>query len=522
MDAVLLLQATASFVALVLFYSLWSSRTNNQGDKKKTQAPKANGAWPILGHLPLLGATGSAYRTLADMADKYGPVFRIQLGLQHALVVSSKEAVMQIFSTNDVNFITRPEALASSAFYALAPYGPFWREMRKVSMFELLSNSRQELLKPVRASEMTTCIRELYSLCCKNGIVGSIKLDIGEWLEQVAINMILQMIARKRFSSIGEGENETESRIFKKAYEDFFVSLRFFEMSKMIPFSEWMDLKRSQRARERNAKEFDFILSSWIDEHKQSTGKQGQLKQDPDFIDVMLSLFAESDGFVSGHKHNSDDVIKATISGIIIAGADAAFATLIWALALLLKHKEMLLRAQQELDIHIGKERWVEESDVKNLIYIQAIIKETLRLYPAAPLSVPREALEDCIVEGYYVPKGTALYVNIWKLHRDSGSWTDPCEFQPARFLTTHAGLDVRSQQFEFIPFSSGRRSCPGMAAGMHIMQLTLARLLQGFDLVTPTDEPIDMTEEAEGITLLKKYPLEVVLTPRLPEKLYQ
>lgn len=67
------------------------------------------------------------------------------------------------------------------------------------------------------------------------------------------------------------------------------------------------------------------------------------------------------------------------LQGAIFAGSDAVFATLTWAVTLLLKHKEMLQRAQQELDIHIGKERWAEESDIKNLIYIQAIIKETLR-----------------------------------------------------------------------------------------------------------------------------------------------
>lgn len=190
-----------------------------------------------------------------------------------------------------------------------------------------------------------------------------------------------------------------------------------------------------------------------------------------------------------------------------------------WAVALLLKHKEALQRAQQELDTHIGKERWVEESDIKHLIYLQAIVKESLRLYPAGPLSVPRETLEDCTISGHYVPKGTQLLVNIWKLHRDSGSWTDPYEFQPERFLTSHAGVDVRGQQFEFIPFSSGRRSCPGVTASMQMMQLTLARLLQGFNLATP--KPVDMTEAA-GITVHRKYPLEVVLTPRLPSMLYQ
>lgn len=318
MDAILvLLQATLSFVALVLFYSFWSSRTNNFGDKKKLQAPKPNGAWPILGHLPLLGGTDPSFRILAKMADKYGPVLQIQLGLQHALVVSSKEAVMQIFTTNDISFLGRPKALGSKyvaydgAFFALGPYGPFWREMRKASIFELLSNSRLDVLKPVRTSEVSTCIRELYSLCCKNGIVGSVKFDMSKWFHQVFRNTILQMIARKRYSSIGEGAMEMESRQFKRAYEDFFVLLGSFEMSNVIPFTEWIDFNGNRRAMKRTAKKLDSILTSWLDEHKQQRVKQDQLNEDRDFIDVMLSMFAESDSSVYGHKNI--DVIKGTV-----------------------------------------------------------------------------------------------------------------------------------------------------------------------------------------------------------------
>lgn len=103
-----------------------------------------------------------------------------------------------------------------------------------------------------------------------------------------------------------------ESRIFIKANESFFVTYNPFEMSNMIPFTEWMDLKGNQRAMKRTAKDLDFILSSWLEEHKQNMGNQGQLKETPGFIDTMLSLLAESDVFLYGHK--GEDVIKANVS----------------------------------------------------------------------------------------------------------------------------------------------------------------------------------------------------------------
>ena len=208
---------------------------------------------------------------------------------------------------------------------------------------------------------------------------------------------------------------------------------------------------------------------------------------------------------------------------MIIGGTHATSGTLTWSLSLLLSHPKVLQKAQEELEKHVGKERWVDESDFKNLPYLIAIIKETLRLYPAIPLSIPRESMEDCSVGGFQVPKGTVLFVNMWKLHRDPRVWLNPCQFQPERFLSCNGGydLDVRGQHFQYIPFSSGRRSCPGTSSAMQMGCLILARLLQGFNLSTPMNAPVDMTPSI-GATLIKATPLQVIISPRLPHHLYQ
>ncbi|RVW23884.1 Cytochrome P450 82A3 [Vitis vinifera] len=104
--------------------------------------------------------------------------------------------------------------------------------------------------------------------------------------------------------------------------------------------------------------------------------------------------------------------------------------------------------------------------------------------------------MEDCHVAGYHIPKGTRLFVNAWKLHRDPSVWSDPEDFQLERFLTSHANLDVLGQHFELIPFGSGS------------------------DLSTPLNAPVDM-REGLSITLAKLTPLEVMLTPRLPSQFY-
>ncbi|KAK3015588.1 hypothetical protein RJ639_007397 [Escallonia herrerae] len=186
----------------------------------------------------------------------------------------------------------------------------------------------------------------------------------------------------------------------------------------------------------------------------------------------------------------------------------------------MLNNEQVLKKAQEEIDINVGRERQVEESDIKNLIYLQAVIKETLRLYPPAPLSIPHESTEECTVGGYSIPKGTRLLVNIWKIHRDPLAWSDPSEFRPERYLTSDREIDVRGQNFELIPFGSGRRICPGMSLGLQILQLTLASVIHGFEFVRPLNEPIDMSESF-GLSNLKATTLEVLLTPRLSPSLY-
>ena len=211
---------------------------------------------------------------------------------------------------------------------------------------------------------------------------------------------------------------------------------------------------------------------------------------------------------------------STNLQTIILAATDTTTGTLIWALSLLMNNPEVLNKAVHEMDTQVGRDRVIEESDLKNLHYLQAIIKETLRLYPATPLGVIHESMEDCTVAGYHIPSGTRLLTNLARIHRDPRVYEDPLEFRPERFLNAHKNVDLRGQHFELIPFSAGRRMCPGVSFALHIMQLTLASLLHGFDIATPHNEAVDMREQV-GLTNIKASPLQVLLTPRLSPYLY-
>lgn len=203
----------------------------------------------------------------------------------------------------------------------------------------------------------------------------------------------------------------------------------------------------------------------------------------------------------------------------MLAGSDTTSTTMTWILAMLMKNPHALKRAQEEIDHHVGRDKSVEARDIKNLTYLQAIFKETLRLYPPGPLLVPHEAGEDCYIRGYFVPKGKRVFANVWKLHRDPSLWSEPETFSPERFINDNGEL-YEGHNFEYLPFGSGRRACPGSTFAIQVSLMTLARLLQGFDLEVPIDEPVDL-KEGLGITLPKLTPLQIVLSPRLPSEFY-
>ncbi|MQL89629.1 hypothetical protein Taro_022200 [Colocasia esculenta] len=197
--------------------------------------------------------------------------------------------------------------------------------------------------------------------------------------------------------------------------------------------------------------------------------------------------------------HSSQDIFAA--------GTDTSAITTEWAMAELINHPAILRRAREEIDSVVGRSRLVDESDVPNLPYLQAIVKETLRLHPAVPLNF-RGCTRDCRVGGYDVPAGTKLFVNNWAIGRDPAHWGEPLGFRPERFWEggDGAGVDVRGQHFRLLPFGRGRRSCPGASLALHVVQGALAAMVQCFEWKVEGGR-VDM-EEGEGLTLPRARPL--------------
>lgn len=201
---------------------------------------------------------------------------------------------------------------------------------------------------------------------------------------------------------------------------------------------------------------------------------------------------------------------------MFFAGTETTSSVIEWAMTELLRSPESLLKAKQELDRVVGAKRMVEDSDIDELPYLQAAVKETLRLHPPVPLLLPRNALQDTSFMGYLIPKNTQVLVNAWAIGRDPEAWDNPLSFQPERFLGSN--IDYKGHSFGLIPFGSGRRMCPGVSLAHTVLHLALASLLHCFEWelgggVSP--ETIDVTERG-GISLRKLSPLKVIPKRRI------
>nr|BAJ95115.1 predicted protein [Hordeum vulgare subsp. vulgare] len=506
-----LLLLLASLAAAVLAAAVWHLRGHANGPNVLPLPPGPRG-WPVLGNLPQLG--DKPHHTMAALARRHGPLFRLRFGSADVVVAASAKVAATFLRAHDANFTDRPpNSGAEHVAYnyqdlVFAPYGARWRALRKLCALHLFSSRALDALRYVRQEEARLMVTRLHLLSSSG-----LPVAVGQEANVCATNALaLAAVGRRVFGhGVGEGARE-----FKDMVVELMQLAGVFNIGDFVPALRWLDPQGVVGKMKRLHRRYDRMMDGFISEREHVADAQGN-----DLLSVMLGMMRHSPPDDDQGINFNDTDIKALLLNLFTAGTDTTSSTVEWALAELIRHPDVLKKLQQELDDVVGNERLVTESDLPQLTFLAAVIKETFRLHPSTPLSLPRVAAEECEVDGYRVPKGTTLLVNVWAIARDPDSWgPDALEFRPARFLSggSHESVDVKGADYELIPFGAGRRICAGLSWGLRMVTLMTATLVHAFDWslvdgITP--QKLDM-EEAYGLTLQRAVPLMVQPVPRL------
>ncbi|KAF2310078.1 hypothetical protein GH714_006461 [Hevea brasiliensis] len=437
---------------VVLF--LFLLKKNNT--TKKYHLPPGPKGLPIIGNLHQLYFS-IPHKRIWELSKNYGPIMTLRMGTRPAIVVTSAKLAKDIMKTYDLNFCSRPALVGSHKLsyngldVVFSPYDDYWREIRKITVVHLFNSIRSSTFRPIREDEVSRLVNNI-----SKSAAASKPFNLSEAMLALGNNVTIRAATGKRC--------DVEDRLTRLVSETQAMFAGFF-FSDYIPcVGKIIDrLSGLLRRLNKNFSEFDVLYQDIIDEHLQAKAPKSECEN---LVEVLIKLYKEN-----AYKIQlTFDHLKAILMNVFIAGTDTSASAVVWAMAM---------------------------------------VRETMRLEPAAPMLVPRETIADCKLGGYDIPAKSIVYVNNWAVGRDPEAWENPLEFRPERLL--ESGIDVKGNDYELTPFGAGRRICPGYFMGMSNVELSLANFLYRFDWEMPPGmkaDDIDFNDVRPGIVVHKKHNL--------------
>ncbi|KAF5469940.1 hypothetical protein F2P56_010495 [Juglans regia] len=493
------------FLFILVLYCKRSSKAKGQIHRKLPPGP-----WklPLIGNLHQLAFSSLPHHSLRKLALKYGPIMQVQMGEVLAIVVSSPEIAKEVLHAHDTVFINRPTSIGieilSYGYSGLiaTPYGDYWRQMRKISVMELLSTKRVQSFRSIVQEEALNLVESI-------SFSGGLPINLGE--------KILSMTYGVTSRAVTGGKCRQEKEFISSVKELFRMSGGF-DVPDLFPSLKFLGFLTGMKpALEKMHRKTDRILEDIIKQKMERSTNSSSAGYDEsadheDLVDVLLKL-QEKGGldFDITRVH-----IKAMTLDIISAGSDTSASTIEWAMSELVKNPRVMEKAQAEVRRVLEGRGNINETDIQKLDYLRAVVKETLRLHPPGAL-MARESREKCEISGYEIPSNTKVIINIWAMGRDPQYWIDANHFHPERFYDS--SIDFKGTNFEFIPFGSGRRICPGISFALANVELALSHLLYHFNWKLPNGikpEELDMSE-SPGLNTKKRKDLYLIATPWIP-----
>ncbi|PKA57392.1 Premnaspirodiene oxygenase [Apostasia shenzhenica] len=475
------------------------------------------GPWnlPIVGSMHHL-AGEILTRRLHRLAKTYGPILRFKLGERNFISITSPELAKEILKTHDKIFANRPPDLmiGTYIFYnntdlVFAPYGKYWTEVRKLCTIYLFTNKRISSFAQIRHEVSRYLVERI------RAAEGASPVNMSDLFFEASYLTIV----RSAFGSKG-GDNVDLLGFFEAVKETFKLAGGF-NLQDLFPSLRFLGDYTGMRAKmKRIHSKMEKICNDAIEMHRRKNVAEGD--PDEDLLDVLLRIQKEGALDIPFTMDNVKAILTywpANFSFLILqdfflGGTETTATNWEWILTELVRHPDIMKKAQLEIRNAFNGKSNIEESDFHTLPYLNMIIKESLRLHPPAPFLIPRYCYESCEIGGYTIPAGYRVMVNIWSILRNPESWDEPEIFRPERFQDNPYDLGLTN--FDYLPFGGGRRTCPGISYGMRSLTNVLANVLYHFDWKPPggkRPEELD-ADETLGIGLTRKNVLWLIGTP--------
>ncbi|CAI0540403.1 unnamed protein product, partial [Linum tenue] len=348
------------------------SQSQSQIIPTKKQLIPGPARLPLIGNLHnLIGAL--PHPALRNLASQYGPLMHLQLGEISAVVVSTPAMAQEILKTQDLNFADRLRLLAAeiatwgSLDIAFSPHGEYWKQMKRISLTELLGPRKTLSFRGIRETEVSGFIQSLRNCAGK-------PVNITEKL----LNLTNRITTKAAFGYQCVDEDEFVGLVNSavKAASGFNVG----DLYPSLGFLQDLTGMKSELLRTRNG--LDLIFAKIIKQHQEKRV-----------------------GLVAFKCPITSTNIKAVLVDLFIAGTDTSSITMEWAMSEMMKNPIVMRKAQPEVREAMKGKSIVTEADIQNLPYLDLAIKETFRLHPPIPLLFPRESKERCEIAGYEIAK---------------------------------------------------------------------------------------------------------------------